>query len=133
QQPLARLILDQHIVLLRRPIDPGIATHGKLLALGHSTVPRPRGTVTGADRQGPPRGYVLSPLAAPHHRRDGLVFRWPSHRQAIGALPRRRSRPNNSDLSAIVGCGSSRKPNGARVSASHSKGIELANCMRAHG
>jgi hypothetical protein len=24
------------------------------------------------------RGYVLSPLAAPHHRRDGLVFRWPS-------------------------------------------------------
>jgi hypothetical protein len=24
------------------------------------------------------RGYVLSPLAAPHHRRDGLVFRGPS-------------------------------------------------------
>jgi hypothetical protein len=24
------------------------------------------------------RGYVLSPLAAPHHRRDGLVFGWPS-------------------------------------------------------
>jgi len=23
-------------------------------------------------------GYVLSPLAAPHHRRDGLVFRGPS-------------------------------------------------------
>jgi hypothetical protein len=23
-------------------------------------------------------GYVLSPLAAPHHRRDGLVFGWPS-------------------------------------------------------
>jgi hypothetical protein len=22
-------------------------------------------------------GYVLSPLAAPHHRRDGLVFRGP--------------------------------------------------------
>jgi len=24
------------------------------------------------------RGYVLSPLAAPHHRRDGLVSVWPS-------------------------------------------------------
>ena len=24
------------------------------------------------------RGYVLLPLAAPHHRREGLVFRWPS-------------------------------------------------------
>ena len=24
------------------------------------------------------RGFVLSPLAAPHHRRDGLVFGWPS-------------------------------------------------------
>jgi hypothetical protein len=24
------------------------------------------------------RGYVLSPLTAPHHRRDGLVFRGPS-------------------------------------------------------
>src|SRR6201999_3560114 len=23
-------------------------------------------------------GYVLSPLAAPHHRREGLVYRWPS-------------------------------------------------------
>jgi hypothetical protein len=23
-------------------------------------------------------GYVLSPLAAPHHRREGLVFRRPS-------------------------------------------------------
>jgi hypothetical protein len=23
-------------------------------------------------------GYVLSPLAAPHHRREGLVFVWPS-------------------------------------------------------
>ena len=33
------------------------------------------------------RGYVLSPLAAPHHRRDGLVFDWPS---AKG----KRSRPS---------------------------------------
>jgi hypothetical protein len=24
------------------------------------------------------RGYVLSPLAAPQHRREGLVFDWPS-------------------------------------------------------
>jgi hypothetical protein len=26
------------------------------------------------------RGYVLSPLAAPHHRREGLVFRRPSNK-----------------------------------------------------
>jgi hypothetical protein len=38
-------------------------------------------------------GYVLSPLAAPHHRREGLVFHWPSAKgQAIEALSRRRSR-----------------------------------------
>jgi hypothetical protein len=40
------------------------------------------------------RGYVLSPLAAPHHRRDGQVFHRPSIKgQAIEALSRRRSRP----------------------------------------
>jgi hypothetical protein len=39
------------------------------------------------------RGYVLLPLAAPHHRRDGLVFGRPSTQgQAIVALSRRRSR-----------------------------------------
>jgi hypothetical protein len=39
------------------------------------------------------RGYVLLPLAAPHHRRDGLVFGRPSTKgQAIVALSRRRSR-----------------------------------------
>ena len=38
-------------------------------------------------------GYVLLPLAAPHHRREGLVFGWPSAQgQAIVALSRRRSR-----------------------------------------
>jgi hypothetical protein len=41
------------------------------------------------------RGYVLSPLAAPHHRRDGLVFVGPSAQgQAEVALSRRRSRPH---------------------------------------
>jgi hypothetical protein len=35
-------------------------------------------TIAGAHRQGPQWGYVLSPLAAPHHRREGLVFRGPS-------------------------------------------------------
>jgi len=40
------------------------------------------------------RGYVLSPLAAPHHRRDGLVSSRPSTQgQAAEALSRRRSRP----------------------------------------
>ena len=38
------------------------------------------------------RGYVLSPLAAPHHRREGLVFVGPPPGQAIKALSRRRSR-----------------------------------------
>jgi hypothetical protein len=39
------------------------------------------------------RGYVLLPLAAPHHRRDGLVFGRPSDTgQAKVALSRRRSR-----------------------------------------
>jgi hypothetical protein len=39
------------------------------------------------------RGYVLLPLAAPHHRRDGLVFgRLSTKGQAIVALSRRRSR-----------------------------------------
>jgi hypothetical protein len=39
-------------------------------------------------------GYVLSPLAAPHHRREGLVFARPSAKgQAIEALSRRRPRP----------------------------------------
>jgi hypothetical protein len=40
------------------------------------------------------RGYVLSPLAAPHHRREGLVFsRLSAQGQASEALSRRRSRP----------------------------------------
>jgi hypothetical protein len=39
------------------------------------------------------RGYVLSPLAAPHHRRDELVFGRPSTQgQTIVGLSRRRSR-----------------------------------------
>ena len=34
------------------------------------------------------RGYVLLPLAAPHHRREGLVFLWPSDRASNrGPLP----------------------------------------------
>jgi hypothetical protein len=34
-------------------------------------------------------GYVLLPLAAPHHRREGLVFRWPSDKgkRYVGPLP----------------------------------------------
>jgi hypothetical protein len=39
------------------------------------------------------RGYVLLPLAAPHHRREGLVFGRPSETGlAIVAISRRRSR-----------------------------------------
>jgi hypothetical protein len=44
-------------------------------------------------------GYVLSPLAAPHHRREGLVFRGPSVKgQAIVALSRRWPRQTQLDL-----------------------------------
>jgi hypothetical protein len=42
------------------------------------------------------RGYVLSPLAAPHDRWEGLVFQRPSAKgQAIVALSQRRSRPHD--------------------------------------
>jgi len=44
------------------------------------------------------RGYVLLPLAAPHHRRDGLVCFRPWHGQATKALSRRRSRHHQDDL-----------------------------------
>jgi hypothetical protein len=40
------------------------------------------------------RGYVLSPLAAPHHRRERAGVRWAfTQGQAAVALSRRRSRP----------------------------------------
>jgi hypothetical protein len=43
------------------------------------------------------RGYVLLPLAAPHHRRDGPVCSRPSTRaRTLG--PRRRSRQHQDDL-----------------------------------
>ena len=43
------------------------------------TAPRPGGTVADPHRQGPHIwGYVLLPLAAPHHRWDGLVYGKPS-------------------------------------------------------
>jgi hypothetical protein len=56
--------------------------------------------------------------------------------QAMGALGKRRILANVTAIScavAIAGCGSSHKPNDAGVSASHSKGIQFANCMRTHG
>jgi hypothetical protein len=48
------------------------------------------------------RGYVLLPLAAPHHRRDGLVFGRPSTKgQAIAA-------PLPAAVEATRGCPMSR-------------------------
>jgi hypothetical protein len=79
QQLFSGRILDQHIVLLRGPIDPRTVTHTRLLQL--------QDTRRCHDHEVPlrvlidkslNRGYVLSPLAAPHHRREGLVFRRPS-------------------------------------------------------
>jgi hypothetical protein len=46
----------------------------------------------------PSWGYVLLPLAAPHHRREGLVYFWPSAGLASKALSRRRSRPTTTTM-----------------------------------
>jgi hypothetical protein len=49
------------------------------------------------------RGYVLLPLAAPHHRREGLVFRWPSDKGKQSRPSPDGGRGNNhDDLSAIA-------------------------------
>jgi hypothetical protein len=69
QQLLARLVLHEHVVLLRRPIHASVIAHlGTPLRSGHFTAPRPRGTVAGAYRQALTTG--LRPVAAksaPHH------------------------------------------------------------------
>ena len=44
------------------------------------------------------RGYVLLPLAAPHHRWDGLVCLRPCTGQGVSALSRWRSRQREDDL-----------------------------------
>jgi len=44
------------------------------------------------------RGYVLSPLAAPHHRREGLVLCWPSDKgKAVHGPSPGGGRDNNQD------------------------------------
>jgi hypothetical protein len=55
-QLVAGGILDQHVVLLRSPVNTRAITHRFLLRRGHSTAPRPGGTVAGAHRQGPQSG-----------------------------------------------------------------------------
>ena len=64
QKLLTRRISDEHIVLLRRPINTCIRLHLQLplLVQDNSTAPRPRGTVADAYRQALNWGYVLSPL-----------------------------------------------------------------------
>jgi hypothetical protein len=64
-------------------------------------------------RQALNRGYVLLPLAAPHHRRDGLVCFRPCTGQVVPALSRRRSRHTTS-----LGCPMSRPPARSRMPAS---------------
>jgi hypothetical protein len=52
QQLLARLVLHDNVVLLRRPINASVIAHlGYFLFDRHFTVPRPGGTVAGAYRQ----------------------------------------------------------------------------------
>src|SRR5450755_4513808 len=64
QKLLTRRISDEHIVLIRRPINTCIRLHLQLplLVQDNSTAPRPRGTVADAYRQALNWGYVLSPL-----------------------------------------------------------------------
>jgi hypothetical protein len=92
----ARLVSDEHVVLVRRPIDPGIPLRHLHPPLIGTPSQRPDLEVplrVLIDKALTVRGYVLLPLAAPHHRRDGLVFGRPSTKgQAIVALSRRRSR-----------------------------------------
>ena len=62
--PRSGLLSHQHVVLLRRPIDPRIpAAHRRLSCQIAFTAPRPRGTVADAHRQGP-HSSGLRPVAA---------------------------------------------------------------------
>jgi len=106
QQLLTGWILDQHVVLLRSPIDPRAITHRYLQRSDDSTAPQPGGTVAGAHRQGPQPGATScrrsrhlttvgtgwSPSGPPHKGKQ----KWPSpdggqgpHRLAYEQKPRR--------------------------------------------
>jgi hypothetical protein len=95
-------------VLLRPPIDPRIPVRHLHPPLIGSPSQRPDPEVPLRmliDKALTVRGYFLLPLAAPHHRRDGLVFGGPfQHKgQALAALSRRRSRQPQLVLSELVG------------------------------
>ena len=102
QQLLARRIRDEHVVLLRRPINASVTSPSVTTPLGqdNSTAPRPRGTVADAHRQGPQPG--LRPVAASRHLTTagrGWSFVGPPTRASNKrALPRRRSRQQQDDL-----------------------------------
>jgi hypothetical protein len=102
----AVLVGDEHVVLLRRPVDPGIPTSHRSPSVIESPSQRPDREVPLRmliDKALAVRGYVVLPLAAPHHRRDGLVFGRPSTKgQAIVALSRRRSRQPQLVAKAVV-------------------------------
>ena len=91
QNPLARLISDQHVMLLGRPIDARIGTsHQNINSIQvrclHSAPTKEVPLRMPIDR--PSKwGYVLLPLAAPHHRREGLVHERPSTTGAGIAKP----------------------------------------------
>ena len=90
QQLLARLVLHEHVVLLRRPIYTGVIAHlGNSSSVKHFTAPRPGGTVAGAYRQALTQG--LRPVAASRHLTtagEGLVLTRPSKgASASGPLP----------------------------------------------
>src|ERR1700758_4945836 len=94
QQLLTRLVSTVHVVLLRRPIHPSAMPISRSSPCwsDSSTAPRPRGTVAVAQKQGPLRGYVLLPLAAPHHRREG--------RSCKGPRPGQHQRPSPGGIEA---------------------------------
>jgi hypothetical protein len=95
EQLATRLVGHKHIGLLRRPVNAGVpTTHAYLLSVSSpSQRPDPEVPLRLLIDKALNQGYVLLPLAAPHHRRDGPVFGGPSTQgQALKAISRRRSR-----------------------------------------
>ena len=88
QQLLARLLSDEHVALLRRPINTGITANHNSLSVRDFTAPRPGGTVVGAHRQALNRGYVLLPLrgTSPPPGRAGLLQAL-ARASSLGPLP----------------------------------------------
>lgn len=93
QQLLARLVADEHMMLLGRPVDTRVVTyHLDRSSAGTSQRPDPEAPVRALiDR--PSTGLRRVAACGTSPRWEGLVSRGPSHGQAPNALSQRRSRP----------------------------------------